>query len=196
MDTTSHNTGRLTATALAVAACIAFLGPSAPPEAGQTRVVVRGGDAAQQETVDWALGRYRSAGLSPLPILEVHLSASRSDCGGNLGFYGAGRIDLCTGDSSQPYARKFALHEMAHAWTVAHLDEEARIRFMRLRGIEAWNDGSLSWKERGFEQAAEIIAWGVGEGAIQPLLPDEARTQELVDAFVLLTGRQPINPMV
>jgi hypothetical protein len=46
----------------------------------------------------------------------------------------------------------------------------------------------------GIEQAAEIIAWGIGEGEIQPLLPEPAQTQELIDAFVLLTGTMPIAP--
>ncbi|MGH2636806.1 MAG: hypothetical protein ACRDHU_11765 [Actinomycetota bacterium] len=195
MDTTSRTTSRFTATALAVTATFVLLGPPGP-EPEEAPVVVHGGDTAQQETVDWALGRFRSTGLPPLPSFEVHLYTSHADCGGNLGYYRAGRIDLCTRDSSEPYARKFALHEMAHAWTVAHVDANTRARFMRLRGTAGWNDRGLPWKERGFEQAAEIIAWGIGEGAIQPLLPEPASDRELVEAFVLLTAHRPFNGAV
>jgi hypothetical protein len=95
-------------------------------------------------------------------------------------------------DSSDPYARKFALHEMAHAWTEANVDQAMEARFMRIRGVDAWNDPDLAWKERGIEQAAEIIAWGLGEGEIQPLLPEPPETRELIDAYVLLTGSMPI----
>ena len=87
---------------------------------------------------------------------------------------------------------KYALHEMAHAWTEANTDTAILERFMDIRGIAAWNDRSFDWKQRGTEQAAEIIAWGLGEG-VSPWLPDQPEDRELADLFELLTGRQPIN---
>jgi hypothetical protein len=63
---------------------------------------------------------------------------------------------------------------------------------MRVRGIATWNDRSFDWKQRGTEQAAEIVTWGLGEGEIAPLLPDEVDDHELAALFKLLTGRRPI----
>jgi hypothetical protein len=82
------------------------------------------------------------------------------------------RIDPCTEDSSDPCQRKFALHEMAHAWIESNVDAAVMKRFMDVRGIAAWNDRSFDWKDRGTEQAAEIVTWGLGEGQIAPLLPE------------------------
>jgi hypothetical protein len=162
------------------------------PEAVNRPLVIFGADAEHARQISWAFARFEAAGLHDLPPLEVHLHASRDECKGWLGSYRAGRIQLCTMDSSDPYAKKFALHEMAHAWTEANVDLAIETRFMRLRGVDAWNDPNLEWKSRGIEQAAEIIAWGIGEGEIQPLLPEPAETQELIDAYVLLTGNMPI----
>jgi hypothetical protein len=70
-----------------------------------------------------------------------------------------------TKDSSEPYARKYALHEIAHAWTETNVAPGILRRFMEIREIGAWNDQRVPWKERGTEQAAEIITWGLGEGS-------------------------------
>jgi hypothetical protein len=164
------------------------------PEPITRPLVILGADAEHARQISWAFERFRAAGLDGLPPIEVHLHPSRDDCKGRLGSYRAGRIELCTMDSSDPYAKKFALHEMAHAWTEANVDHAMEARFMRLREVDAWNGADLAWKERGIEQAAEIVAWGLGEGNIQPLLPEPAETQELIDAYVLLTGNMPITP--
>lgn len=169
------------------------LGGERPQPVGRPLVIL-GADTEHARQISWAFERFQAAGLDDLPPLEVHLHPSRDDCKGRLGSYRTGRIELCTMDSSDPFARKFALHEMAHAWTEANVDQATEARFMRLRGVGAWNDPARAWKERGIEQAAEIIAWGIGEGEIQPLLPEPAETQELIDAYVLLTGNAPIVP--
>ena len=157
-------------------------------------LVIHGADAQELRAVTWALGRFRAARLQGMPAFHVYLHRSQDDCQGSIGRYRAGRIDLCTKDSSEPYAKKFALHEMAHAWTEANVDSGTLDRFMRLRGVDDWNDPRLPWKERGIEQVAEIITWGLGEDAIQPLLPEPADTHELVEAYMLLTGSRPITP--
>jgi hypothetical protein len=74
------------------------------------------------------------------------------------------------------------------------VDGETHRRFMELRGITDWNDLNQPWKERGTEQAAEVIAWGLGEGEVSPLLPEPPDTANLIAAYVLLTGQQPITP--
>lgn len=192
MDTTRTLTSRILLLTCVLLSGHALSGER--PEPATRPLVILGADAEHARQISWAFERFEAAGLDGLPPLEVHLHPSREDCKGRLGSYRAGRIELCTTDSSDPYARKFALHEMAHAWTEMNLDPAVEARFMRLRGVDAWNDPNLEWKARGIEQAAEIIAWGIGEGEIQPLLPEPAETQELIDAYVLLTGNMPIAP--
>jgi hypothetical protein len=65
---------------------------------------------------------------------------------------------------------------------------------MRVRGIATWNDRSFDWKQRGTEQAAEIVTWGLGEGEIAPLLPEALDARALARLYELLTGRDPITP--
>ena len=136
---------------------------------------------------------YRVAGLDGMPDLDVYPHRSHEDCNGGLGLYHAGRIDLCTEESSEPYQRKFALHEMAHGWIETNVDGAVLDSFMDIRGIAAWNDRSYDWKQRGTEQAAEIITWGLGEGEIAPLLPTPVDAETLASLYVLLTGRAPIT---
>ena len=191
MDTATHTHRRRIALLLVLAASATTLGGQRSAPAREP-LVVHGANAAEERVIDWSLRRYREAGLDGMPDLEVYLHRSQEGCRNGIGYYLAGRIDLCTKASSEPYQRKYALHEMAHAWTEANIDTGILERFMDIRGIAAWNDRSFDWKQRGTEQAAEIIAWGLGEG-VSPWLPDQPEDRELADLFELLTGRQPIN---
>jgi hypothetical protein len=193
MDTATHTHRRRIALLLVLAAAATALGGQRPAPAREP-LVIHGANAAEERAIDWSIRRYREAGLDGMPDLEVYLHRSHDACNGGIGLYHGGRIDLCTEDSSEPYQRKFALHEMAHAWTEANVDTAVLERFMDIRGIAAWNDRSLDWKERGTEQAAEIITWGLGEGQISPLLPEATEAPTLVRLYELLTGREPITP--
>jgi len=191
MDTATHTHRRRIALLLVLAASATTLGGQRSAPAREP-LVIHGANAAEERVIDWSLRRFREAGLDGMPDLEVYLHRSHEGCRNGIGYYLAGRIDLCTKASSEPYQRKYALHEMAHAWTEANTDTAILERFMDIRGIAAWNDRSFDWKQRGTEQAAEIIAWGLGEG-VSPWLPDQPEDRELADLFELLTGRQPIN---
>ena len=193
MDTTNRIASPFTTAALSLAVCLTLLAPGTPPTAAGTPIVIHGGDTAQVKTVEWALRRYRAAGLQGMPTLDIYLHTPREACKGYLATFQEGRIDLCTGDSSEPYARNIALHEFAHAWAKANVDDGLRERFLQLRNLAVWNDFSLPWKERGTEQTAEIIAWGLGEGEVTPLLPLPIDPENLIEAFALLTGRAPLN---
>lgn len=195
MDTATRTISRRIATFLCLLVAASILGGQRPAPAREP-LVIHGADTTQERAIDWSIRRYREAGLAGLPDLEVYLHRSHDACNGGIGLYHGGRIDLCTKDSSEPYQRKFALHEMAHAWTEANVDPAVLDRFMDVRGIAAWNDRSFAWKERGTEQAAEIITWGLGEGEISPLLPTPVEDRELAEMFELLTGRLPINQIV
>jgi hypothetical protein len=194
MDTATSTRSSRIAFLLCLALATAILGSQQPAPADARPLTIHGANAAEEQVVDWALHRYRRAGLEDMPSLDVYLHRAHEACNGGIGLYHVGRIDLCTKASSEPYQRKFALHEMAHAWTEAHIEGAILNRFMEIRGIADWNDRSDDWKDRGTEQAAEIITWGLGEGEIAPLLPENVDIPTLAGLYHLLTGREPITP--
>ena len=194
MDTATRTHSRRIALLLCLITAATILGGQRSAPAREP-LVIHGANAAEERAIDWSVRRYRTAGLDGMPDLEVYLHGAHEDCNGGIGLYHAGRIDLCTKESSEPYQRKFALHEMVHAWTEANVDAAVLERFMDARGIDAWNDRIADdWKERGTEQAAEIITWGLGEGEIAPLLPEITEAPTLARLYELLTGRRPITP--
>jgi hypothetical protein len=76
---------------------------------------------------------------------------------------------------------------MAHGWIETNVGGAVLDRFMGIRGIAAWNDRSYDWKQRGTEQAAEIVTWGLGEG-------ETVDAPNLARLYEPLTGREPITP--
>ena len=193
MDTATHTHRRRIALVLVLAAAATTFGGQRSGPAREP-LVIHGANAAEERAIDWSIRRYREAGLEGMPDLEVYVHPSNRGCRDGIGYYLAGRIDLCTTASSEPYQRKFALHEMAHGWIETNVDGAVLDRFMRDRGIAAWNDPSFDWKQRGTEQAAEIVTWGLGEGEIAPLLPEIVDASTLTRMYELLTGREPITP--
>lgn len=165
--------------------------PAASTSAPGT-MTITGADAEDTMAIEWAHKRFALGGLEELPALEIHVHTAAEPCRGGLGYHLRGRIDLCTKDSSEAYAKKFALHEMTHAWVERYLDRRLLDRFMDERGVASWNDQKAPWKERGIEQAAEVLTWGLGEGEVAPLLPQPLEASELARLYELLTGRAPI----
>jgi len=174
------------------AAALAF-GPEAPSQTPRPLTIV-GATQAEGRAVDWAFHRYGEAGLRNMPPLDIHMYRDHGPCNGGLGLANQGRIELCTKSSSQPYQRRFALHEMAHAWIATNVGGDVLAAFMQRQRVTDWNDRSFPWKERGTEQAAEVITWGLGEGEIAPLLPEVPDSQTLASLYEMLTGRAPITP--
>jgi hypothetical protein len=170
-----------------VAAGILLATLGAPRPVGTAAVV--GGTADQQAMVRWATARFESAGLQ-LPPLEVRFHVDRGACRGRLGYYLDGVVDVCRHFANLWAAREL-VHEMAHGWLAANLDEAARDRFLALRGLSTWNDQTVDWDARGFEQAAEIMAWAIGDqedGIYRPSFPENDRDR-LAVAYRMLTGR-------
>ncbi len=141
----------------------------------------------------WAVGRFEQAGLG-LPPVQIHFHDELSGCRGYPGFIRGGRIDLCPGRELTLVSRHDILHELAHAWTELHLSPAAKKRFMTLRDLPTWNSSSAPWDRRGFEQVAEVVAWGVGQGLPMPRVadPDPA---DMAWTFRELTDHPPIAPL-
>jgi hypothetical protein len=198
MDTGTHTLAARTALIVCLAAAALAFGTQAfgasSPAAAPRPLTIEGATASEEQAVDWAFHRYGEAGLRNMPPLDVHLYRDHGPCKGGLGLSYEGRIELCTKDSSEPYQRKFALHEMAHSWIATNVGGDVLAAFMQRQGVERWNDRSRPWKERGTEQAAEVITWGLGEGEISPLMPTVPDAETLASLYEMLTGRAPITP--
>jgi hypothetical protein len=135
-----------------------------------------------REIIEWALGRFREAGLQ-LPDLDISFPTS---CNGKSALYHVGRrsVDFC-----YVVHKITVLHEFAHAWddTSGAVDRNA---FLKLRGLSVWWGGiGMPSDEQGAEHLAEIIAWGLMDVETRgvPQLPRNSVT-ELTQAFVMLTG--------
>jgi hypothetical protein len=133
----------------------------------------------------WAIRRFQRAGLA-VPHGEIHFYADLGACDGHLGYAAGGRIDVCTLDVDA-MSRHAILHELAHIWLDANTSQLQRDRFLELRGLSAWNKTTDSWMWRGYEQAAELMAWVLGERIITPKIPNNDPAL-LAEAFELLTG--------
>jgi hypothetical protein len=121
--------------------------------------------------------------------MEMHFHADLRDCDGYLGYTIHGQIDVCTMavDDMTDHA---LLHEMSHAWLDANTNQALRDRFLELRGLRSWNEAHDPWELRGYEQAAELMAWVLGERIITPKIPDND-PELLAAAFEFLTGIEP-----
>ena len=177
----------LAATALAGVGAHAAAGPAPAVVGGIVRVY--GADGEHERLVRWAFGRYERAGLR-VPPIDVHFHPDTSGCYGHLGSEWNGRVDICVAIVSE-IARDALLHEMGHAWIQDTITAETRERFMRMRGLTAWNDPDVVWDERGFEHAAETLAWALGHRFLAPGIPDHDPAR-LTAAFELLTGGLPL----
>jgi hypothetical protein len=162
--------------------------PTATPSRVGPHVVVYEADRDQIELARWAVGRFEEAGLE-VPTVEIHFHGDDSGCHGHLGFAIGHRVDVCTVLVNE-MARRNLLHEMSHVWLDEHLSLSQRRRFLSTRGLWAWNRSSVPWNARGFEQGAEIVAWGLGNRILMPQIPDNDPSA-LAAGFEILTGLDP-----
>lgn len=138
------------------------------------------GTEEQLASVEWALTQFTNAGLE-LGTLVIELHDGSEGCDGYGGVYRPSRlrVDLCN-----PH-RLIVLHELAHAWEYHTLTDDLRHQFMELRGLTVWNDHDVPWEDRGAEDLAEVVAWG-----LRQLSDDSSQHSrpEMATAFELVTG--------
>ena len=160
---------------------------------------IHGRSAQQRLVVRWAAGRFLEAGIG-IGSPRIYLHAGTERCDGDGGFTDilpeGVFVHICVQDETD-LSRKL-LHEIAHVWDFAYqgIPPSARSEFLALRGLTGWNNSNDDWPERGAEQAAEIVAWGLQES----LGPIPTRVAEvgphdvssLAAAFELLTGAPPL----
>jgi Zn-dependent peptidase ImmA (M78 family) len=143
-----------------------LLTSSPSPSRERTPITLSGAVVAEDERlISWAVGRFRDAGLA-LPEIDVVFDPSGETCEGASGRFMDDEdgmlVALCTSQQGLTLTNRVAiLHELAHAWLSRSTPVPVQTNFLDLRGLETWNDPNHPWHERGFEQAAEIIAWAL-----------------------------------
>lgn len=184
MDTQTHRRTRWLGVGLAL---VLLSGGPEMQATGTARITITGGTHRELAIATWVLTRYRDAGLE-LPEVEIQFHPDPSGCRNNSGYYLKLHLDVCVGDQAETYARRVLVHELAHAWSEAHLTLADRTRFLRLRDLDSWNSGADPWALRGFEQASEVLTWGIGDRTTRILLPDYDDPASIALAYEALTG--------
>jgi hypothetical protein len=189
-----------------------------PPEAvdvatgrlsvGDVETVLLGSSPELEQLLTWALGRFEDAGLRPPAMASITFAPHSGRCQGIAGQVETGadgvRVLLCLDTKSacadrgcttaSRYGQLTVLHELAHAWETTWLDDHTREAYLEHRDLEVWHgQRAIPWEERGVEQAAETIMWGLLERVMPlPRLGDPA-CEDLEAGYRLLTGGEPIN---
>lgn len=157
-------------------------------------------DEADAELAQWALTQFKRAGLE-LPPLVLAFHDDKHPCNGHTGYYRSGnpaRVDICgfNWDRFIIGAKKTILHELGHAWAGYTLTEEARQRFVDLRGLTTWGDDRSPWEEQGSEQTAEIMAWALLDQDLRMSSIPDSHPLALARAYFELTGTVPMLRIV
>jgi hypothetical protein len=158
--------------------------------------------------VDWAFARFETADLSEPAVLRIVFGAGTPGCE-DLGGWavtgeGTGEITVCLEESRicrhlvddaafTIAARMCILHELSHLWLSQHVAEPVAEEFMDLSGAQSWRDPDVPWAERGVEQAADTIAWGLLGETIEILGGPMPPCELLHDGFRILTDAAPTS---
>lgn len=156
---------------------------------------------AERQLVNWATERFALIGID-LPDVEVSFHDDAEACDWNEGIYyrddGVHRAQICIPDqgtfASDLHRRRTVIHELAHAWAEANLDDADRQRLLSVLDAKAWSTSDLAWKDRGSERFAETIVWGLYDQLRRPTLIDVS-CAELNSDFQLITGHTPLGPV-
>ena len=155
-------------------------------------------DGAWRELIAWAEGRFASIGLE-LPSARVTVTPGLDGCGGNAGRYRPGEhpeVQICVeSDTTSPISRLIILHELGHLWAENELDDETRESFLEIRELTEWIDTDLAPHEWGAEHAAEVLSWGLMDESVRIIRIYNASPEALSEAFVVLTGVDPLVPV-
>jgi hypothetical protein len=175
---------------------------------GGQRVEIHNGAAALERLALWAMGRFETAGLPAPSVASItfdedttapQCTADRRGLSVDLGesahvFVCTGEERACEGTACTAFvanARLLVLHELAHAWMFREVDETTQRAFMEHMGVAAWSSADVIWYDRGVEQAAQVLAWGLMDESIRPGRLGDRPCEQLVESFRILTGEHP-----
>ena len=156
---------------------------------------------AERQLVESATQRFALVGLD-LPDVEVSFHDDIEACGWNEGIYhgngGVHQVQVCVRDrgtfASDLNRSRTLIHELAHAWEQASLDDTDRHQLLSVLDAEAWVTSDLAWEDRGAERFAETIVWGLYDQLRRPILISGS-CAELHADFQLITGYSAPGPL-
>jgi hypothetical protein len=160
-------------------------------------IIDEAADPADEALVDWAIDRYREAGLL-LPTIHLSFHTDSSPCEGARGGHRiedeVSRVYVCVtelGATRELKVKRTLLHEFAHAWDHHNLTDDVRAAFMELHSLDGWTF-DVPYEERGSEHAAETITWGLLD---RPMLfgefGDSTPWEIQHRGYLTLTGAEP-----
>lgn len=167
------------------------------------RIDVHNGSAGANDLVRWAVERFAAAELTAPDVASVAFNeeAHRAECSGDdkglaLKVGADFRVYLCltVNGPAPPLARDLILHELAHVWMWQHLSARVQRQFVARLELPTWDATDVPWEQRGFEQAAAVIAWGLGDEPLNSRILGALSCPDRVAAFELLTGSTPLQP--
>jgi hypothetical protein len=167
------------------------------------RVQVRNGFEGADELVGWAIDRFDTAGLTAPAVASITFTevARQPQCSQHRGLAFRDdtgfRIYLCLSPDrvDRLSAQDLLLHELAHVWMWENLDTSTQEQFLARMDLSTWDSVEVPWGQRGEEQAAEVIEWGLTDRPVRQnqMFPETPCTQ-LAATFTLLTEVPPIRP--
>lgn len=169
----------------------------APPAPGPHRSL----SADELQLLAWAEDRFELVGLE-LPPVEVSFHDDTRPCGGHNGLYqgptGAATVLVCVPDRDTAafdlQRQRTLVHELAHAWEQANLDDATRRELLPILDAESWYAPTSDWDQRGAERFAETIVWGLYDQLRRPALIDVS-CRELHADFLAITGTTAPGPL-
>jgi hypothetical protein len=202
---------------LAITTCASESTEAAPSRSSEVAVYsTPGGQSIEVTTasrdglalVDWAFGRFEAADLREPTLRQIVFAAGTPGCedlgGWAISGGGNSEITVCLEDSRicrhivddvafTIAGRMCILHELSHLWLSEHIPEPVADQFMGLTGAQTWRDPDVPWAERGVEQAADTIAWGLLGETIEILGRPMPPCDLLHDGFRILTDAAPTS---
>jgi hypothetical protein len=170
---------------------------------GDLEIEVYNGTPGLERLILWSFDQFQTHGLGTPQVRRVTFHNDQVDrCEGVTGLILGDAVTLCLDSAAacrdpdctrwQTWAKKTALHELAHAWMDEHLTPEAIAQFQNATGMPTWSDAEHAWGQRGVELAAETIAWATADHPVQVNPKLEPHTcDELARYYQILTGRPP-----
>lgn len=151
----------------------------------------------ERQLIDWALARFEVAGLLLPDEIEFVFDPTGEECHGNIGSCtppnGTARARVCLPAPEAAHRRPVVLlHELAHLWDWAQGDGLTWPDRSAIVGGSTETDG-VEWEDRATERAAEVLTWGLYDGAVRPYTHGLA-TEEICEQYVALTGSLPPEP--
>jgi len=141
--------------------------------------------AARIEMATAAIEKFAAAGWS---LTNTEIRWSEDACDGAVAFHAEERghhvVVMCNDNDWT------MLHELGHVWSALYLDDDAQVEWVSRRGLDSWHDAA--YDDRGTEQAAQVIAFGLFDSAHIPSMSNNSYAT-LIEDFMWLFDATPLH---